>query len=458
MTGRIVRVELRRSAAVAVALLALAAGTALLVSFPEEYAGRWTRLATSVRLLLVVWVPLALAGGAWLGRREARSRVGELFASTARPRWQRVTPTAAALAVSLVAGYAVMFLVGAVWVVPSAGYFPAGAVALVAVGALAVVTAGWLGMAAGRAVPRLTTPPALAVAGFAVAGLLPDWLGSESAVSGRPVPAAVLLSPVYGGDLSDFETITSRVNLLQAVWLAALAATGLLLLGAAGRRAAVAAALPALLGAALVLPLLPAGGYDAAARRDPAAVALVCDDDGARVCVTRVHAALLPDVTGAAREVLRLLAQKLPDAPGSAVEAQHPPYWRRPGPAQVRYDADALVFEAPRIGADGRMVDEDAGFLRQALLEAAWWQDCGELSDEAGVRLARQVAAAWLIGTAPALGSVWSDEERRWAERSYRALVELPPVEQGRRMAAARDAVLDCRLDEFRSAVLGGAS
>lgn len=114
MTGRIVRVELRRSAAVAVALLALAAGTALLVSFPEEYAGRWTRLATSVRLLLVVWVPLALAGGAWLGRREARSRVGELFASTARPRWRRVTPTAAALAVSLVAGYAVMFLVGAV--------------------------------------------------------------------------------------------------------------------------------------------------------------------------------------------------------------------------------------------------------------------------------------------------------------------------------------------------------
>lgn len=85
-------------------------------------------------------------------------------------------------------------------------------------------------------------------------------------------------------------------------------------------------------------------------------------------------------------------------------------------------------------------------------------QDCGELSDEAGVRLARQVAAAWLIGTAPALESVWSDEERRWAERSYRALVELPPVEQGRRMAAARDAVLDCRLDEFRSAVLGGAS
>src|SRR5690606_25249797 len=141
----------------------------------------------------------------------------------------------------------------------------------------------------------------------------------------------------------------ARVHLLQAVWLAALAATGLLLLTAASRRAAAVATLPALVGAAVVLPFLPAGGYDAAARLDPAAVVLVCDDDGPPVCVTRVHAALLPDVAGPAREALGILAAKLPGAPTRAVEVQHPPYWMRQDAPPVRYASDALVFETPPI-------------------------------------------------------------------------------------------------------------
>lgn len=453
--GRVLRVELRRSAAVGIALLPLVVTTALLLSFPQDFAGRWIRLAEAARLLLMVWWPLALAGGAWLGMRETRGRVGELFASTVRPRWQRVTPTAIALAATLVAGYTVMVLVGAIWVVPTAGYFPPGAVALIAVGALSLPAAGWLGMAAGRAIPRLLTPPVLAVAGFAVAGLLPDWLSTHYAVEGGTVPAAMLLTPVYGGGLTDFETIAARVNLLQAVWLVALAATGLFLLGAAGRRAAAAATLPAVLGAAVVLPLLPAGGYDAAARIDPTAVELVCDDDGPQVCVTRVHAALLPDVAEPAREVLRLVAAKLPGAPIRAVEAQRSPTWRRPVATPVRYKADTLAFEAPPVGSTGR-ADLDREYFRRTLLEAVWWQDCGEPSDEIDTLLARRVAAAWLTGAPPVLEEWWSAEERRRAERAYQTLVEAPAPEQGRRMAVARAAVVDCRTDDFRSIVWGG--
>ena len=180
MMGRILRIELRRSPAVFIALLSTVIGTGLLVSYPSEFAGRWMQLAVAVRLDLLVLLPLALAGGAWLGRRDALHRVDELFASTVRPRWQRVLPTAGAFAVAVVTTYLLVFLIGAAWVAPTSRYFPVVAIAVTAVGALSLIAAGWLGMAAGRAVPRLVTAPALAVVGAAVAGMLPMWLGESS--------------------------------------------------------------------------------------------------------------------------------------------------------------------------------------------------------------------------------------------------------------------------------------
>ncbi|MEO3926087.1 hypothetical protein ABGB07_19785 [Micromonosporaceae bacterium B7E4] len=449
MMGRILGIELRRSAAVGAALLSLVVSAAALLSFPQGFAGRWMQLAVAVRLMLMLSWPLALAGGAWLGRRDARSRVDELFASTARPRWQRVLPTAAALAVTLVAGYALTFLVAAAWVIPAAGYFPVTAIAVTAVGALSVVAAGWLGMAVGRAVPRLVTPPALAVAGVALAGLLPDWL-SAAAFAGDPAkvePAALLLTPVYLGELHDFQTVVARVNLTQALWLAALAATGLLLFGAVGRRAVALAVLPAVLGAAVAVPLMPTGGYDAAAAVDPDAVELVCDDDGPQVCVTRVHAGLLPDLVGPARQALTMMAAKLPDAPVRAVESQQVtlPAW--PVPAPPRPEADTLVFPGPPIGRTGR-ADVSSEPVLPSLLKAAWQQDCADGSgDSIEAYLARAVAAAWLTGQPPAPEDWWESGERRRVERAYQALVGLPQDEQRRRMAAAREAVLDCRSD-----------
>lgn len=459
MTGRILRIELRRGPALAVALLSLALGTALLLSFREGFAGRWLQLAANLRTLLAVLWPLALAGGAWLGRREAGSGVGELLASTVRPRWQRVLPTAGALVGALVAAYLLIFLIGAAWVVPAAGYFPIATLAVTAVGALSLVAAGWLGMAAGRAVPRVVTAPVLAVVGFAVAGLLPDWVMSSASATGGTVPRAALLSPVFAGGLDDFQTLRASVHPVQAWWLAALAATGLLLLGAVRRRAVVLAVLPAALGAAVAVPLLPAGGYPGAARVDPDAIALVCDDDGAPVCVTRVHAGLLPDVVGPARQALARMAEKLPNAPVRAVESQQPAFWAHTSAAgeAAPHPADTLVFHAPTIGATGRADLADGSFL-PGLFEAAWWQECPESFALSDVYLAQAVATAWLADRPLALRDWWSPQERARAERAYQTLVALPQAEQRRRMAAARDAAMTCRADDLLALLPGNAS
>lgn len=59
------------------------------------------------RANLGLLVPLGLGLGAWQARRDRRSRTLELLATTARPRWQRLLHTAAALGIGAVTGYAV---------------------------------------------------------------------------------------------------------------------------------------------------------------------------------------------------------------------------------------------------------------------------------------------------------------------------------------------------------------
>lgn len=453
--GRILRIELRRSAAVPIGLLLLLAGTGLLLSYPQWFTGRWMALAVTTRSTLMVIWPLALAGGAWLGRREARSRVGELFASTARPRWQRTLPTAGALALTGVAAYALMFAIGAAWVVPASGFFPAATLGVAGVGALSMVAAAWLGMAAGRAVPRLVTAPVLAVVGFGVAGMLPDLISTRN-LEPMSAPAAVLLTPVYANSIDDFLTVVDRVSLVQAGWLAALAATGLLLASAARRRTMAVAVLPVVLGGAVAVPLLPDGGFEAAAEVDPVAVELVCDEAGAPVCVRRVHAGLLPDLTDPVRQTLAMLDERLPAPPVRAVESAQVINFPRPYPPPdpVRYPADTLVFHAPSVGPTGRAELDDSYLL--LLREAAWWQDC---DDDGGLDtyIARRVAAGWLVGEPPVPDSWWSPDERANAEGAYQTLIALPEAEQAARMSAARDEMLACRTDALRSILTIGS-
>ncbi|MCG5468613.1 hypothetical protein LADH09A_002481 [Micromonospora sp. LAH09] len=450
MTGRILRIELRRSAALSVALLSLVTGTVLLLTSTQFFAGRWMQLAISSRSLLMVLLPFALAGGAWLGQRDARYRVTELFASTVRPRWQRVVPTASALAVAVASAYVLVFLVAAGWVVPTAGYFPASALVVAGVGVPALVAAGWLGMAAGRAVPRVVTAPVLAVVGFVLVGLIPDLVMMANTNAGLarlgPEPSAVLLVPTFNG-LDDLQTITTRVSLLQTLWLVSLAATGLLLLGAVRRRAIALAVLPAVLGGAVAVPLLPVGGTRGAAVVDPVAIELVCDNDGPQVCVTRAHTALLPDVVGPARQALGMMATKLPDAPVRAVQTRQADYWSRrdPGTAPPRHAADTIVFDTPTIDRAGR-ADLSGDYFLPSLLDAAWGQDCGDRS-EPDEPLARTVATAWLSGQPPTPQRWWDPADIERAQSAYQALVSLPETEQRGRMAAARAAAMDCRSD-----------
>ncbi|MFF0150512.1 hypothetical protein [Micromonospora sp. NPDC005203] len=448
MIGRIVRIELRRSAALGVALLLLATGLPLLITSTHFFAGRWMQLAVIARSMLVLLLPLALAGGAWLGQRDARHRVGELFTSTARPRWHRTTVTAGALAITVVAAYILVCLVATGWVVPTARYFPGATIVVAAVGVPALLAAGWLGLAAGRAVPRVITAPVVAVVGFALLGLVPELVAQPDPdlAAFRPEPSALLLIPVIN-ELDDFQTIMPRVSALQTLWLVALAATGLLLLGTVRRRATALAVLPAVLGAAVAVPLLPIGGTRGAAVVDPAAIELVCDNAGPQVCVTRVHAGLLPDVVGPARQALAMMAAKLPNAPVRAVQTQQVTYWARldPRAAPTPHSADTVVFDTPSFDRLGR-ADLTGDYFLPSLLEAAWKQECAEQSVQGDEYRARIVAAAWLAGRPPA-PSGWDPAEVGRLVSTYQALVSLPEAEQRRRMAAAREAALACRGD-----------
>ncbi|WP_329106831.1 DUF3106 domain-containing protein [Micromonospora sp. NBC_01699] len=460
MMARILRIELRRSPAAFIALLSIVLGTGLLLSYTVGFEGRWMQLAVAVRMNLLLMLPLALAGGAWLGRRDTLYRVDELFASTVRPRRQRVVPAAAALALAMVSAYLLVFLIGVPWVAPTSGYFPVAAIAVTVVGAISLIAAGWLGMAAGRAVPRLFTAPALAVVGAAVAGIIPLWMG-EPMVGGdaKPGPAALLLSPIHDGNIDDFQTIVARVNTTQALWLTALAITALLLVGAASRRTVALAVLPAVVGAVIAVPLLPAGGYSAAAAVDPVARELVCDSDGPRVCVTRVHAYLLPEVVGPARQALTMLAAKLPDAPTRVVESPQLHDWARSStdPAPVPHQPDTLGFGLASIGIVSSEF-ADPIFLT-FLLGSAWEQDCdakmsGEPGGTEGRYLFQEVAAAWLRGQ-PSTWQALMPEERGQAEDAYRTLTGLPPAEQGRRMAQARAAALNCQGEDLMPFLYG---
>ncbi|MET7372528.1 hypothetical protein [Micromonospora arida] len=451
MTGRILRIELRRSAALGVGLLSLVTGTVLLLTSTQIFVGRWMQLAISSRSMLVVSLPFALAGGAWLGQRDTRYRVNELFASTVRPRWHRVIPTASALAVAVATAYILVFLIASGWVLPTAGYFPTSAIVVALVGVPALVAAGWLGMAAGRAVPRVVTAPILAVVGFVLVGFVPDFVAMADTDATltrlRPEPSAVLLVPTFNG-LDDFQTIATRVSLLQTLWLVSLAATGLLLLGAVRRHAIAFAVLPAVLAGAVAVAFLPVGATRGAAVVDPVAIELVCDNEGPQVCVRRAHAALLPDVVGPARQALGLMAAKLPNAPVRAVQSQQLTYWGGVGlsTAPTRHADDTVVFDTPTIDRVGR-ADLSGDYFLPSLLEAAWQQECGDQSERDEELVARTVATAWLSGQPPTPQRWWEPADVERAQGAYQALVSLPQAEQRDRMAAAREAVLDCRSD-----------
>jgi hypothetical protein len=433
MTARILRIELRRSTAPWIAVLVVVLGAAMYYLLAESRHGWWIELALAVRIMLALLWPLALGAGAWQARRERRERMEELISSTPRPRWRRVVPTAMAMAGGAVAGYLGLVAAGSGYTLPYATYFPAGTVPTVAVGALSMVAAVWLGMAIGSRLPSVLTPPLLVIAALAV------LLGSLNLQGRQPSGVALFLPMLSGGgfDLQmEFGLPTARAHLAQGVWLVAVAATGFLLLAVVSRRGRLVAIVPVVLGAVIAVPLQP-GTMTAAFEPDQEAIAQVCAPDTPPVCVPRAHEAILDDLRGPARQALETLSANLPNAPTSVVEG-----YRAGGGS----DPQVLLMEPFPVSAGGFI--ESPEVILQRLFDGAGTRECanldfGTVEERDRYLAARQVAAAWLIGYVPPRPPEW-DPLSPDTEPALRTLQSLPAGEQRARVAAFREAELAC--------------
>jgi len=426
--SRVFRIELRRSAALGSALILLVAGV-LLLFFAEGigFADGWMQLAMTQRLYLAVLWPLALAAGAWQARRERRSNVAELFASTPRPRAHRTVPTLGAMATAVACGYLLMGMSGGLWIIGTAEYLPVQVFVVTAVGVLALIAAVWLGLAVGRLLPWTATAPALGIAGLGLLLLIPGatrprgWL-------------ALVFSPIYEMKMPDaYTTVPSRASVAQAVWLAALAGTAVLLFASSGWRLRVAALLPVVTGAALAVTLMPHQDRYVTDAIDPVARELVCAPGEPRVCVSRVHSGLLTEVRTQARAGLAILA-KLPGAPTQADEdtttylpEDYPP-WR----------GDVVLLRV-EVGSNGHL---DQTTVLADVVSGAF---ASPPRCEHTVGPAEKLAAAyWLLGREPVAGWANDPADLGTAVQLWQDLRQLPESEARARVAALRQAALTC--------------
>lgn len=427
----ILGLELRRSAAIGAALLSLVAGIAALYLMPDRWAVGWMPLVLSSKEYLLLLWPLALAAGAWQGRREHRAKVGELFATTPRSRARRMLPVLVVMGATLGLAYLLVLVAGGVRVAPTASYFPPDVVGIVLVDVFSLVAAAWLGLGLGRLLPALVTAPVLAVAGvllvFSTAIMRPMWM-------------AAVLSPAFGSSpWYSYQTVAPGVTGALAVWMGGVAVAGALLLIAKSPRVRAAAVLPVLLAFGLATVIVPRDNDVLLAPVDPVARELVCTDDAPKVCVVRVHANALETLTPLAREGLAALA-KLPGAPTEVHE-----YTRTLGEPVPPVREDVVTINV-RID-DGGLALPDAVVLDVVSgLGVGYTPDCPR--DPAVER----AAAYHLLGREP-VSDVELYPEMIWEEPELNAeavalwqdLQELPPAEALSRVAAVRTALLGCQ-------------
>ncbi|MET8370367.1 hypothetical protein [Micromonospora profundi] len=430
----ILRIELRRSAAAGAALLAFAVGVAALYLARGRWADGWLPLTLATKEYMLLLWPIALAAGAWQGRREHRAKVGELFDTTPRSPLRRMLPVLVAMGATLGLAYVLVVVAGGVQLASTAGYFPPDVVAIVLVGALSLIAATWLGLGIGRLLPALVTAPVLAVAGvllvFFTAVMQPDWL-------------AAVLSPAYGsGSFYPFQTIDAGVTAALAVWMVGLALTGVLLLVARGPRVWLAAALPVLLGFGAAAAIVPRDEAALVAPVDPVARELVCTNDTPKVCVTRIHANVLDTLTPLAREGLAVLA-KLPNAPTQAHEERRA-YLTDGPPAR---DLDVVTVFV-RIDERGGLAHPDAVVPEMVFGLGTGY---GDTRCERNGAVER-AAAYYLLGSEPvsaveAIPEMIEEDPEITAEAValWQGLQKLPEAEALSRVTAVRDAILACR-------------
>ncbi|GLY32753.1 hypothetical protein [Kineosporia sp. NBRC 101731] len=434
--NRIIGIETRRSGVVPVALLVAVPMVALILTTVSSFEGRWLPLAVTVRTMLQLALPLVVGGGAWLGMREHRHHLGELLASSPRSRARRIRPLAISLAGLVTVAYLTAFAAGLPRVLGRAVYVPMATLPVTAVGALSLVAAGWLGLAAGRAVPRLILIPVLVVLSAGLTGIVPSLVqDSYFGVDQRDsVPAALWLTPVWTFTVPDFDTVTGRTSLLQAIALLGLAVTGLLL-ASVGRRGIAPALVPAAAGLAGAALLLPASG-SAALADDARAFAPRCSDAGPQICVSTVHAYQLDEITAPAQQVLTRLAV-VPGAPTRAAESRMDDRSGRP----VTDRAGTISFTDPYA-----TYRSDEGFsvraFQQGLADQAFLPDCDVSVIKDDYDLGVAVIGAWLAGSGSLLEPhpddnfgdrvvlIWDTDEIDRGDRAIQALRTLPGARQ----------------------------
>lgn len=428
--SRILRIELRRSFGIATIVMVVVVGAIMLYAAPQRWSSSWMELMMVQREYLVLLWPLAISAGAYQARREHRSKVDELFASTARPRVQRVVPTLGAVGISVVAGYLLMIAVAAPWIWDTARYLPVAVFAVAAVGVLSVIAAAWLGMAVGRLLPSPVTAPLLGVGALAYLAFLPfaleEWLGA-------------LISPMADmGSFHDFQTISGRVSAGQAVFLAGLAVAAVVLLAAGSRRARLTALLPAVLGLGLGAVVMPHGDDYVYPATDRVAQELVCAPDLPRVCVSRVHEGLLPEVVPKARQALALLA-KVPGAP-TAAEEKTVTYFEKDAPRPTH--GPEIVTIPITVDREGHLAWP--GLVVPRMLDAAGADGLGCEHGGAPEEVAR-AAGSWLSGVEPVAEPEESPETNEQAIALWNDLRKLPEREALARVTALREAVVTCQ-------------
>lgn len=452
----VIRTELRRSNAIPLAVLLLVIDVLFLFTALRLWNRHWLVFSYEQAAGLFFLVPLALAGGAMLGRREKRTRATELMGSTGRPRWQQVTPPAVALSVAVAVVQLLILAAGAVVIGATGGFVSPGGVVPALVDVVVVVGAVCLGLAIGRAWSSALAPPALAAL-FVVGQVLVDRTAEDSKVHALTLN---LVPPGFVWESFNAGALTGRLALGAGLLLGGL----LLGLGASWipRLAGVAALVAGIVFSAVVTPLGLGGRYqvDAGAQR------LVCADGTPQVCVTRAHAYELAAVTPAARAALARLAA-LPGAPTRAVE------WRADAPstfdpaqyrgAAPKVEPGTILF---RVGPSNPVIaggdlfrlgsSPSAGLTANIVNGAGTTMNGCRLGDP----VALGAAGAWLMDVEVL---PLTDDEFRYDQgtrgeiaATVRALRSLPRPEQVRRVTALRDAANTCRTDNLRGILTGG--
>jgi hypothetical protein len=304
------------------------------------------------------------------------------------------------------------------------------------------------------------TAPMLAVVGFVGLAVSPMIVAQDSRDRGAVLFFPYLQGPRDGGFA--LQMLSTRANLVQALWFVALAATGLAAFAASRPGTRVAALLPVVLGAAIAVPAMPRT-LSGAWVEDRRATEVICSREDPPICLARIHAYALDTVRGPAREALSVLARKLPPAPTRVLVLGFD-FW----PAQGPQPADTLIVRLDLIASADYTTDELVGIM----LDGAGVLPCagemaidpnepvrGEPTKEPDPRYvgARQAVTAWLLDRppAPATGAKEAPETVL-ARQAFDTLVALPVDEQRARVAAWRDAERACS-DGDRLELLVGA-